>query len=152
MEGCAVPAPIDAEELIVKSYIGRMLSDNYTLLIVFIITTALLVFVLSYFVKQIFATYKDYQINAKRSEMGTNASENEVYTDGDMQEVADPGKYQKASKLDFFKAVDSLYQQYNIEKTNYIKATYGHDNDDYIENTMSYKRYDNYDYRMPNQH
>jgi predicted PurR-regulated permease PerM len=141
MDGCAVPSPIDMDEVITKGYISKMLSDNYTLLIIFIIIIGLLLFLAIYFINQIKTTVKDYNRNIQKTGSTIN-TENEVYLDE--PEVLDPNTYQDPNKQQFYKNVDTVYKEYNKEKTNYIKSTYNKENDDSIDNRIIYSKYDDY--------
>ena len=146
MEGCAVPASVDMEEMMVQSYISRMLSDNYTLLIVFLVVTILLGVVLIYFVKQFRSTYTDYKKHLERSDQ-QQETDNEVELTDEERKLVDPVKYQAPEKTKFYDTVGDVYKEYNTEKTNYIKSLYGTENDDYIDEKMAYKSHDNYDYK-----
>lgn len=146
MEGCAVPSAMDLDELMVRNYISRMLSDNYTMLIIFAIVIALLIMVLSYFIKNTMRTLKDYKSNLQRSEAPKD-KDSEVYVDDDNDNaVVDPKAYQESNKLNFMKQMDNAYQDYNLEKTSYIRATYNRTNDDVVDNRVVYKKYDDYVY------
>lgn len=144
MEGCAIPSPIDMDEIIVKGYISRLLSDNYTLLIIFIIVTIVLIIVLIYFVKQVQSALKDYYNNIIASDIPTNI-DNEVYNEEESKET-NTSKFQDPNKLKFYKGMTKVYNSYNVEKSNYIKSTYNRDSDDNINDTVIYKKYDNYKY------
>jgi predicted PurR-regulated permease PerM len=141
MEGCAVPSPIDMDELITKGYISKMLSDNYTLLIIFVIIIGILLFLTTYFINQIKTTLKDYNRNIQKIGSTIN-TEDEVYIDE--PEVLDPNTYQDPNKQQFYKNVDTVYKEYNKEKTNYIKSTYNKENDDSIDRNIVYSKYDDY--------
>ena len=134
MEGCSAPAPLDMDEVIVKGYISRMLSDNYTLLIIFMFVVIILVFILKYFYGQAMTTYKDYKKNTAQQ---AESTEEDVPTD--------PTKFQDPGKLKFYETVSDVYKEYNIEKTKYVKSTYQTENTDVIDDKIAYARHDNYD-------
>lgn len=140
MEGCAIPAGSDMDELIVKGYISRMLSDNTTLIIIFFVVILILGIMLWYFVSQAYTSYKEYKNNVEKS--GEQSSTYEA-----KEEIDDPAKFQEPSKLKFIKSIDAAYKEYNMEKTNYIKTTYGKENDDYIDKNIVYSKYDDYSYK-----
>jgi hypothetical protein len=143
MEDCGVPGPIDMDEVITLNYITRMLSDNYTLLIICGIIIGLLIFILTYFVKLVQTTIKEYHKNSGKGELSGN-TENEIYS-SENDDLVDPTQYQAPEKRAFLKSLNDNYKEYNIEKTQYIKATYGKDNDDYIDGKISYRTYDDYE-------
>lgn len=147
MEGCAVPNPMQMNEVMVNNHISRLLSDNWTLLIVFLIVIGLLVLVLSYFVKQTFKTVRDYKSNEKAQEAPKNADE-ESYDESDDNEnaIIDPVSYQEGKKLKFMKNVEDAYKTYNAEKTSYVQSSFSRTNDDVIDQRMAYKKYDRYEY------
>lgn len=146
MDGCAVPTGMDLTEVMNKAHISRLLSDSYTMLIIFVVITVALTFVLVYFIKEVRRTIYEHNKNVLKSEAPKN-DQNEVYADDDPDaEIADPTKYQDASKIKFFKDVDKVYKDYNLEKTTYIKSGFNKENDDYIDKRMAYKKYDEYVY------
>ena len=147
MDTCSAPGG-DMDDLIVKNYIGRMLSDNYTLLIVFVLVSAMIIFVLNYFFKQARATYNDYKKNKAQSEANSTDpnADNEVEPD-ENEEPVDTNKFQDVNKQKFFKGIDDVYREYNTEKSKYIEVNYGKENDDYVDQKVAYKDYDNYNYK-----
>jgi hypothetical protein len=145
MSDCAVPSPLDMDDMIVKNSIKRMLSDNYTLLFVFLFITIILVLILVYFFKQIQFTLKNYKKFIGNNETINTDTDNEIIDDDN---ITDPSKYQDPNKTSFYKSVKDLYNEYNTEKTNYIKTTYNKENDDYINEKMEYKTYDDYIYKL----
>lgn len=147
MDTCSAPGG-DMDDLIVKNYIGRMLSDNYTLLIVFVIVSFLILFVLNYFFKQARATYNDYKKNKAQSEQNSTDvnADNEIEPD-ENDEPVDTNKYQDPNRRQFYKGIDDIYKEYNVEKSKYIEVNYGKENDDYVDQKVAYKEYDNYNYK-----
>ncbi len=145
MEGCAIPPSSDMDELIVNGYISRLLADNTSLLIIFAVMAFILIGILWYFVKQAYTTYKEYKNNIVKSGTTNNDEDEKENEEFDASEI-DPTKYQEAGKMQFIKAVDKKYNEYNLEKTAYIKATYGKENDDYIDQRIAYNDHDDYDY------
>lgn len=149
MDGCTVPSSMDITEIMNRAHIGRLLSDNYTMLIIFIIITVSLTFVLTYFIKDIRQTIKEHNKNILKSEVSKNDQDEVYFDDGGAEtEFIDPTKYQEAGKIKFFKDVDQTYKDYNLEKTIYIKSGFNKENDDYIDTRMSYKKYDDYVYQQ----
>lgn len=140
---CAIPSPLDMEELIVKKTISRMLSDNYTLIIVFVVILGILAIIFTYFGKQILNSIKQYKKNNLQNLIGD--PDKEIYLEEE-NNMIDVKKYQEGGKQQFYKDIDKIYREYNVEKTNYIKSTYGSENDDYIDQKISYKTYDNHEY------
>ena len=153
MDGCAVPNSMDMDEVITKGYITKMLKDNYTLLIIFAILFLILVGILLYFGQQCMDAYKMYKQSSGGSSPSTNV-DSEVYpidpadpTSDPLDSLAgvtDPNKYKDAEEQKFYKDVDTIYKDYNKEKTSYIKSTYNRDNDDEINEKMIYSKYDSY--------
>lgn len=150
MDSCAVPNSIDMDEVITKGYITKMLSDNYTLLIVFVILFLILLFVLLYFIRQCYNAYKMY--NQNTLDAPPVNVDSEIYPlDAedpadplDNLNITDPNEYRDPEEKKFYKDVDTIYKDYNTEKTNYIKSTYNRDNDDEINEKMIYSKYDSY--------
>ena len=155
MDSCAVPNSIDMDEVITKGYITKMLSDNYTLLIVFAILFLILVFILLYFIKQCFNAYKMYKQNTLGGSSPPVNIDDEIYPMDPLDNLessdpldnlvtTDPNNYRDPEEQKFYKDVDTIYKDYNKEKTNYIKSTYNRDNDDEINEKMIYSKYDSY--------
>lgn len=147
MDTCSAPGG-DMDDVIVKNYIGRMLSDNYTLLIVFVLVSAMIIFVLNYFFKQARATYNDYKKNKAQSASNPDdpQADNEIEPD-ENDEPVDTKKYQDAGKQQFYKNIDTAYKEYNTEKSKYIEVNYGKENDDYVDQKVAYREYDDYNYK-----
>ena len=144
MDGCTLPGGFNMEEVLVKSTIARMLSDNYTLIIVFFIAGSIISLVLFYFAKQLYQSLKEYRQNSKQSGYGGN-DENEQYDDPE-NEYNDPKQHEEPKKKMFYKGIDDVYKEYNVEKSSYIKSSYKKDNDDFIDSKIAYQRHDEYNY------
>lgn len=147
MEGCAVPNPMQMKEVMVNNYISRLLSDNWTLLIVFAIVVGLLGLVLSYFVRQTVKTVRDYRANERSQDAPKNADDETYAEDPDDVQSLDPASYQESGKLRFVKNVDDAYKTYNAEKASYVQTSHGRANDDPIDQRIAYKKYDEYEYK-----
>ena len=86
---------------------------------------------------------KEHKRNIQRSGL-QHKSDTEVYLEDNP--VEDPLTHQEPGKQQFYKKVDDVFKEYNIEKTQYIATTYGHENDDKVDNRIAYKKYDDYKY------
>jgi hypothetical protein len=150
MDSCSVPTSVNINELTVKNSIKRILSDSYTLLIVFGIVSFLLIMLIIYFGKQISGTLSEYKKQAIKNSGEANIGKNEeseIYLDEDEDQFQkDTFKYQNPNKVKFYKNVDTVYNDYNKEKSTYVKANYNKDNDDRIDRSIVYKQYDDYKY------
>lgn len=133
-----------------------MISDNYTLLFIFIIIMAILTMCFLYFFKSLKTNLSTYfKDKAKVKEpsgdnprIGTDDSYTYYEIAKDDPEPVEPKDMMPVGKKEFIKNVDDVYKQYNDLKSEYIKKTYtsGKTNDDVIDIKTLYKEYDDYKY------
>ena len=133
-----------------------MISDNYTLLFIFIVIMIILGMSFIYFfksLKQSLSTYlKDKVLSIETSGDNPRISTDDNYTyyentKEDPVPVA-PKESMPTGTKEFLKTVDNVYKDYNLLKSEYIKKTYTHgkENDDVIDEKTLYKEYDDYKY------
>ena len=133
-----------------------MISDNYTLIFIFIIIMIILGMCFIYFfksLKQNLSTYfkdkdKSKEPSGDNPRIGTDDNYTYYESTKDDPEPVEPKDMMPASTKDFIKNVDNVYKEYNDLKTEYIKKTYtsGKTNDDVIDIKTLYKEYDDYKY------
>jgi hypothetical protein len=124
--------------------LNKIISDNYSLILVSILVFIVPVVMIVYFGRQMADSIKLYKKavvsgtgNTKKQPEDTELYEDDVYFDNT--------KYFEANKSDFLKEMQATYKNYNKEKDEYIKKTYAAKNDDVIDQSVLYKKYDNYD-------
>ena len=154
--------------------INRLRTDSYVVLIIFVVLTVLIILGLVYLIKHMLKVVGDYNKNrAMKQDVSNSAAQgsssldpnidtqnprdktadDEVYDESSpnkkMSSIAtkQPYEYMDESKLTFYKKMEDLYGDYNLQKTQYIANTYdGRKNDDNVDKSVLYPDYDNYDY------
>lgn len=154
--------------------IKRLISDNYTLLVIYGVLMALFAYGLYFIVKDTLRIITDYikysKMEVKTPSGGSSSSDPTKDSENQLDVAADtefypsqydeeapktkgfdtrkPKDYRDQKEKDFYKKVDTKYSNYNEEKSKYIAQVYqGQKNDDVINDTMAYPEYDNYDYK-----
>lgn len=139
--------------------IKSMISDNYTMLFVLVVVLVIIALIIAYFAASISKTIRvwmhDKQERSKNSQ-DTDTTDNpklkedddQVYYDDPKEDPSntDTWKYAPKNKQDFYKQMDQTYDEYNQEKAKYIKGTYAKDNDDVLDKSVMYQKYDDYTY------
>jgi hypothetical protein len=124
-----------------------MIADNYTVIgISFLLVLALLV-AGKYFGGQLKQTFVDFKKAKGYVTAQTTAKpiDDEVYDDDDT--VTDTTRYFGPGKKRFIKEMDAQYNEYNQQKSEYIKTTYNKPSDDVVDKSALYKKYDSYSYK-----
>lgn len=132
--------------------IERMISDNYTLIFISFILLLILFLITWYFGSQLKETIDIYRKASVKfnDTLAINASkiggtdDSEVYDDDGA--FVDTTKYFGAGKTDFVDKMKLAYKDYNKQKAEYIKTTYSTIDDDIIDTSTMYKKYDDYEY------
>ncbi len=133
--------------------IERLIADNYTVIGICILIVSVLSLVAWYFGSQMYQTIKNYKkslIKFKGTEQTKEfTADNEVYDD-EATKPHDMSKYFNAGKQDFVKTMENAYKDYNTLKSEYLRTNNKTDNDDVInKDTIFYKKYDDYEYKKP---
>lgn len=148
-----------------KKIIASLITDNYTILIVFIALAIFIVAIAFYFINHMRTVLKDYNKYNRKLELApppTNnqydvGADDERYEKEDAKEKGDIGLYKMQfkdepmdyvpkGKKDFLEDVKTKYDDYNVLKSQYIKTTYKKNNDDVIDNNILFSKYDDYEY------
>lgn len=125
----------------------RLITDNYTVIIISIILLIVLFICLKYFGTQIYTSIKRYRQTAikVKSALPNVTEDTEIYDEDD--KPYDISKYFDQGKNDFVKSMEDAYKDYNKLKSDYIRTTYSKNNDDLVnKDTVFYGKYDDYDY------
>jgi hypothetical protein len=165
MSACPCNLPPQPDDLI--DDLKRLISDNHTILGVYVILLIFFGLGLAYVIKDMLNIVMEFIKNRVASN-GTGKS-NDNTTNGDKNQKDDEfypepdenGKVQAAPSLDnkkpkdyredteqeFYNNVKKKYSSYNAQKTDYIARQYdGQPNDDIIDDNIEYSIYDDYDY------
>lgn len=130
--------------------INRLISDNYTLIIIAIISSIVLIFIIRYFGMELYKTIRDYRKGSKKmKDTGGNNNivniDDEDYEDEESSKIYSPLPYYSEGKQSFLKNVDKNYKNYNKLKKSYTEA-----DDDTIDESLLFKNYDDYKYANKN--
>jgi uncharacterized protein HemX len=141
-----------------------MITDNYTMLFVLVITVVALGVCIWYFISQLNKALKNYRESKREQDevrkqsilklqvstknISTNDGDNETYNDEekiDMNE--DRLQYMENPKRSFIQEFEKTYADYNRSKGEYMKTSLNvENNDDVIDRTALYSEYDDYTY------
>jgi hypothetical protein len=162
-----VPLTEGLQTLINQKTITKLINDNYTVIVVYIILIVFLCLIMAYFIGHIRGVIKTYWKNNNRVDLAPpptdnqydKEADNEVYIKDTLTASYEmPSKYRLQSrenvyehvpvgKQDFIKDVSSTYKEYNDLKSQYIKTDLKARNDDVIDTKILYKKYDDYTYK-----
>lgn len=159
-DGCDISkcATISGSYVLLRK-LESMISDDCTIIIVMFVVLTILGFTLAYFMRSIIKTMMTYLKNKREKEKefkSTNAGggnprskeeDNYMYYSSTKEdpEYKDPAKFMRQQS--FVKEVDTVFDKYNKDKSQYISMQYeGRKNDDVIDKNILYKEYDNYTY------
>jgi len=133
--------------------INKIISDNFTVIVLCFFAICLLIFMIWFFGRSLHTVVKNwYDVRTKldNTNNANNATilndDTEVYDDEDEMltniMITDP------NKTDFVKSMETAYKDYNRLKSEYIQSNYTRENDDVINQSSFYKKYDDYDYSV----
>lgn len=133
-----------------------MISDNYTLLFIFVVVMIILGLVFIYFVNSIKKNLKTYFKDKKaiKTSSGENPriASDDLYTyydnPKDDPEPVEPKTKMPNKTKEFVDKMESTYSEYNKLKSEYIKNTTmdRRKNDDIVDYQVLFKEHDNYKY------
>lgn len=134
-----------------------MISDNYTLIFIFLIVMIILGLAFIYFATSIKKNLKTYfkdkkKINESPNGENPRIAADDLYTYYDNPKD-DPDPIQPKEKMpdktkDFVHKMEKTYSEYNKLKSEYIKATTldNRNNDDIVDYKVLFKEHDDYKY------
>lgn len=155
----------DLRSLINRKLINSLITDNYTVLIIFVILFVFIVLIIFYFSSHLRTVLSEYRKYNRKLELAPAPSNNQYDPDADNERYDkdepgekgdlrlyntqirdDPMDYINKGKKDFIADVKTKYGDYNELKSQYIKTTYKKDNDDVIDDNIMFGKHDDYEY------
>ena len=149
----------------------KMINDNYMLFGLYFILMGVFGYALYYVTKDAIKVVMDYRKNSKISDTSSQknsplqkssdnqldpTADNEYYpTDAEAPRTMNfdnrkPKDYRVQNTKDFYNKLDKQYDDYNTQKSTYIKQVYqGRKIDDIIDDKVEYPQYDDYAYTKP---
>lgn len=145
MSACAFDKPksFEALEEIQMNKIMKMIKDKYSIIAISIGIILTCIFILFFFAKQLFNAVHKWKVMS--SKYTAPSDFNEEYPDEPSKEMGDPINYYSEGKQKFVKNIKSIYKQYNREKNSYIVNTLKKPNDDVVDSTILFSKYDSYE-------
>lgn len=156
---------MDLDFTVYQNKLSRIITDNYTIIVVFLIITIFLAMIIWYFARNLQTTLRNYRKFGKKFDISPAPTDNQydkaaddenydnnkkdVDMDVGLMQVAsreDPNDFMPKGKKDFIENVTNKYTDYNKEKTSYIRSTRKSTNDDIINDKMLYRKHDDYEY------
>lgn len=130
--------------------IQRIVADNITIIVISAITVSLLIVVIWYFYYQLKDTIKKWRTAyaKKKEDIKIVNEDSEVYDEDDYN--FDNTKTVEPNKVDFVRSMQIAYKDYNKLKGEYILSNFSKTNDDVIDQSMFYRKYDDYSYKNTN--
>jgi hypothetical protein len=137
---------INEETIVVM--INRMLSDNYTLIVLFLFLIIIIGAITYYFYTELRNTIKFYYRNQGSEEaVKNNPNEDELYEDDNENDDNEVNKHLDSVSGNYFKKVENDYKDYNFQKGQYIINNYRKkESDDIIDRNILFEKKDNYTY------
>ena len=152
--------------LVVEIYqriMTKIIMDNYIIIFVYFVILVFLSLIIYYFFNNIWRTIRTYRKNAsivelappQENNINDPSADNERYV-GDVSKTIssynmrrrdDPLEHITKTKKDFLAEVDAKYEEYNKQKSEYIKNTYQHNSDDVVDKDILFSRHDDYTYK-----
>jgi hypothetical protein len=136
--------------------IQRMISDNYTIIVLSIVSIIVLLFAAKYFWGELYASLSSYRkaLQKQNDSLDNNSygnkkktEDDEEYEDDDEKDQTfDSTQYFKEGKKQFVTNMESQYNKYNKLKSEYIANNYSKSSDDVIDQSALYKSHDDYTY------
>lgn len=135
--------------------LDSMISDNYTLIVIFFIVMIILGMAAIYFFRSLKANLGVYWKDKRKSKApaGENPriaeDDKYIYYDNvkDDPEPVQPRENMPVNTTEFVTNMEKTYEEYNKLKSEYIKnTTSSRDNDDLVDESVLYKKYDDYKY------
>lgn len=157
-------ADMDIRSIINRKTINSLVTDNYTVLVIFIVISTFLFIIIYYFAKNMFNTIRRYQRYNRKLELSPPQTDNQMDPESDSEQYTkqavdksdigvnkllprdEPLDYLSASRKDFLKDVKATYDDYNVLKSQYIRSTYSKGNDDVIDENIMFRKHDDYKY------
>ena len=124
--------------------LNRMISDNYTIVVIAIIILIIIVFVIKYFAGQIVQVMKNYKRASREKQDNSAQLDQEIY-DPDSK-IGDPKLYFDKPKSEYVKDLEQKFKEYNNLKDDYVKTNFSKMNDDLVDSRILYKKNDSYSY------
>ena len=149
-----------------QKIISKLISDNYMVLIIYIVVILFCIAVLYYFGNSIYKTIRNYYKYSKTIEVSPSQTDNQYDVGADdevyqkLEESIDKkrGFYKfdvrndseehiRQTKREFIEDIKKRYEEYNKLKSDYILTTYNKQNDDIIDQNILYDKHDDYSYK-----
>lgn len=134
--------------------IEKMISDNYAMILVYVVFAVGIGFVIWYFGSSLIKRIKEYNANKSVKESSTpsisnnsqNAeADNNVY-DGTEPSPDNINDFMEPGKKGFVKQVDQVYKDYNKALKDFITSSGKKDEDAMIDVDLLFKTHDEYKY------
>lgn len=138
--------PMDLSGTVQMNKINKIISDDITVILISIFIIIILGIIIWYFAGQLIAAIKRWRGAYARNNTDIKkvSDDKEVYD----EDMADTTVQVNPMKEDFLRTMENAYEDYNKLKTEYIASNYSKANDDLIDKSVFYKKYDDYDYKI----
>lgn len=157
MEACSASGA-DGNSVVYFKKLQSMVSDHYTLILVFIVCLVIGILVAIYFVKSIKNTLSAYLKNKTKRAKTYAPTNNQRSKDDDDYiyyenvnedpEPIIPKDRLPKGEVEFIEKVDDVYNEYNTLKSQYLQKAYrkSNANEDIIDHKIKFNKYDRYRY------
>ncbi len=126
----------------VSMKITKMISNNYSMLAIYVVLMIALFIILWFFVKTTWRTLSSYY--ALKGDVPKKNIENDY--NYDEESLEDPSKYMDPGKKRFVAEVDKTYRSYNEAMDANIKSSGRVDNDNMMDKSILFRNHDDYSY------
>jgi len=151
-----IEVPNNVETIVLK--INKMISDNYSMIVMYILFLVGIAFIIWYFGKSLIARIAAYNQNKSKIVSGTptisNNSQNKEADNnnynGDEPEPENIKDFMEPAKRKFAKDVEVVYKDYNQAINDFVATTGKADTDGVVDSSVIFKTHDNYKYEEKN--
>ncbi len=121
--------------------VGDMIKDNFMTLCLYLVIVILLGLMAIYFIFNMIKKIQRWKVGVANYKVDDTK---EDYPTNPKKYMEEPIYYYEDGKQKFVKEMKSAYNDYNKEKTQYIRKAFNKENDDAVNEEVLFRKYDDY--------
>ena len=128
----------------VQEDISKLITQKYVIIAISFMTIAASLFIIVWFVTQIINSIHKWRMGVRKYKAVSDFDEE--YPDNPKAEMEPSINYYDEKKKDFVKNINTIYHDYNKEKTSYIIKNHNKATDmDKVDENVLFRKYDSYE-------